>query len=813
MAWGLAVLGCSSSQAPTDAGAHDVAARDLGPDAGCSLSAAESVLTMHGDPGRTGLFAASHALSAEAIAARGLALRWRTDPLDRAEINGRSYAAQLYASPLYVDDLRLSAGPFAGRTVGAVIAATSNGWVYAIYAGWRQCGRATLAPGTILWRTQVATPGITRSDGGVPMGVLSTPVIARDARGATLYVSAMDAARGWLVSAIDLETGRVKPGWPLAITPETLAGVTANGPARFASAPEMSQRGALALSPDHSRLYIAFGTYAWAGPGWLVAVDTARAAIARAFAGAPSTQATSNAGMWSSNGPAVAPDGTVLITTGNSPADSLESPGVWGNSLLAFDPQLGLRGAYTPFNYCLLDAHNIDLGGAGVSLLPAASTGRGSTPSLAVFGGKQGVVYLVDRAALMAAERPPTQRPGCLTARRDAAQDRSLFSSAVQPAYGAPGPLVVFGEYTDDNAQVDHARMRSTPAYFRDDAGREFLYVTGAARAPASDPTPRAPSLVRLALNAPENGRAALERSGQNPETVLINPGSPIVSAHGSHGPVVWVLDAALPRSAPLVRDDGTTVPGPVLRAFDGESMALLWASPPGLFGVGGKYNEPIVAHDTVYVGADRVYAFGVPESASVDAGLADDVPHSHCANFTGYSEHFDALAAGAALPLGWDAEGTSARGLVRLNTDDEGFGAAGSRRWAIALNNAVSGRALLTMSTPAFDLSGCAEARFRVDAIAFSMERGELDRAWLELRSAGTPWQRVIDLYPSMSFTENVTCRPGLQSTGCTAWHTFEVAVPGAMLEPGVRLRMVSDTLTSHSDAMGLDAVRLDAQ
>ena len=75
----------------------------------------------------------------------------------------------------------------------------------------------------------------------------------------------------------------------------------------------------------------------------------------------------------------------------------------------------------------------------------------------------------------------------------------------------------------------------------------------------------------------------------------------------------MWVLDANVRRSQPLV---GPEVPHPLLYAFDAASLQLLWRSAPEQLEVGGKYNTPAIAHGVVYVGTDRVQAFGLSSSA-----------------------------------------------------------------------------------------------------------------------------------------------------------------------------------------------------
>jgi hypothetical protein len=71
----------------------------------------------------------------------------------------------------------------------------------------------------------------------------------------------------------------------------------------------------------------------------------------------------------------------------------------------------------------------------------------------------------------------------------------------------------------------------------------------------------------------------------------------------------VWVLDPNARRSALLVGDEA---PQPVLYAFDGMTLRLLWRSVPGQLHASGKYNEPVIARGAVFVGTDRIQAFGL---------------------------------------------------------------------------------------------------------------------------------------------------------------------------------------------------------
>jgi hypothetical protein len=74
---------------------------------------------------------------------------------------------------------------------------------------------------------------------------------------------------------------------------------------------------------------------------------------------------------------------------------------------------------------------------------------------LITFGGKQGNMYLVDRDVLPGRL---DQRQPCST---DSTTDLSLMPPGPQPQFGARGPLNVFGPYSEDFGQTDHAKARS----------------------------------------------------------------------------------------------------------------------------------------------------------------------------------------------------------------------------------------------------------------------------------------------------------------------------------------------------------------
>jgi outer membrane protein assembly factor BamB len=560
-------------------------------------------LTYHYDSQRTGWNDREMRLTPESVSGPAFGELWQTPQLD----SFNDQPPRLYATLLYVDDVKISSGQYQGRSFSVLYAVTDTGYTYAVNA----FAAGNTPPGTILWRKQL-------TDKPEFCGNLSTPII--DPRQHRIYVTGCEA-RTWSVHALDIRNGEEVNGWPVAIAPAAVntPGINRNGTTQFPSTPPI-QRGALNLSPDASRLYVAFGGARYSG--WIIAVDTIAARVATAFSATPKTEEYQG-GMWASGGPALDRQGHIHIATGASSARELMNqpdfagifPGSahnWGQSVIKLrdDPRQGftLIGTYTPFNYCQASSNDIDIGSGGtvvIDLDPATT----STPELLVLGGvKQGNVYLLDRAHM----------PGSLIQRQpcsiDSTTDRSLLSPELQPQFGQLGPVNVFGPYGDKDAMSDQARSHTTPAYFRDAAGKNYIFATGSAKTGDRLETSAPPGLARLEIVA-SPGKPAYLRIDQFEMTqTLGNPGSPIVTSHGGRDGIVWVLDENARRTTSMY---GPNAPRPVLYAFDALTLRLLWKSAPGQLFTSGKYNEPTVVRGVVFVGTDRIQAFGLPAAGT----------------------------------------------------------------------------------------------------------------------------------------------------------------------------------------------------
>ncbi len=315
----------------------------------------------------------------------------------------------------------------------------------------------------------------------------------------------------------------------------------------------------------------------------------------------------SSGGIWGVGGAAIDPHGGIFVVTGANFGSLKVQPHDWTQSVLQFSDERGvglvLRGTYSPFNYGATAAADIDLGSGGACLLPALGSDETGTPHLMALGGKQGNVYLLDRSRLPGglADRPPVGQ--------DSASDLSLLSPVPQPQFGRRGPLNVFGPYSETKGAMDKARSRSVPAYFQSEDGGHFLFVTGQSRVTEDADEPTAPCLARLKVVAVPGRPAYLEVDQFERSIVLRNPGSPLVGSRAGRDAIVWVLDENAARTALLTGDQP---PRPVLHAFDAVTLKLLWRSEEGTLFTSGKYNEPLIARDCVFVGTDRIQAFGL---------------------------------------------------------------------------------------------------------------------------------------------------------------------------------------------------------
>jgi len=547
-----------------------------------------------GERQKTGWRSNETTLTVANVGGGGFGQVWES-PLFDADPDGT--AAHLFADPVYIDSVAISTGTYSG-TFKVVFAATTAGYVYAVNAA----QNGSVAPGTILWGTHLTTAENTSGIGG-DCGVLSTPIVDTSASPPRIYVVSQDATAGWEAFAVNITNGAVLSGWPVVLGSSTIPPVNRNGSgAGWIGSQGQSQRGGLNLSPDGTLLYVDWGTYGDAGPGWLAAISTTSPAVVSSFSGSSNNAGGAQGGMWGSGGPPVDPaTGDVYTTLGNGSDET--TAGFWGSSALQFQSgsPLTLAGTYTPFDYCNLDANDVDVGAGSPIVIPALS--GTSTPDTIAFGGKQGNIYLVNRNPMPG---NLTVRPGCST---NAAGDLSLLPPGNQPQFGTRGPLNVFGPYTETQAGGDYARARTTPAYFQAN-GTNYIVATGCSKASDSDTTCIAPNVVLLQIVTPSGAPAYLQVTASQTSTAMVDADSPIITSNGSSNPIIWVLDTNLPRSS----NPWTETVHPVLYAINAmdPNLAIIYQTPTNLLDLGGKFDSPSSGDGMIFVGSDRIQAFGL---------------------------------------------------------------------------------------------------------------------------------------------------------------------------------------------------------
>jgi uncharacterized protein (TIGR03437 family) len=317
-----------------------------------------------------------------------------------------SVDGQIYAQPLYQKGLVV-----AGKTHNVVFVATMHNSVYAFDAD---------TPATPLWTVNLGPSVPTSnylSDTGpytdiVPEnGILGTPVI--DPATGTLYLVAAtfeSAKYIYRLHALDTATGKEKFGAPAVIS-ATVPGTgdsSVAGKVPFVQNQHL-QRTALLLA--NGLVYVGFGSHGDAVPfhGWVMAYNAAAVGTQAAVF---NTSANGGGGSFWQSGRGLVSDekGVVYAVASNGVTDQRLD---FAESVLKLDPQkLSLMDWFAPFNYQSLNDTDDDLGSCGAIFIPGTN--------YLVTGGKQGVLYLMDRGNLghtaandaQIVQRLDTQTPG-----------------------------------------------------------------------------------------------------------------------------------------------------------------------------------------------------------------------------------------------------------------------------------------------------------------------------------------------------------------------------------------------------------------
>ncbi len=269
-------------------------------------------------------------------------------------------------------------------THNVVYAATHHNSVYAFDAD---------AQGDPLWHVNLgpAVPGADYNMFDVQeVGILSTPVI--DGTTNTLYAVANTKENGdyiYRLHALDITTGEEKFSGPTVIA-ATIPGNnqfdSKNGQVSFVAQPHLQRPGLLLLN---NVVYIGFGSHGDVGiwHGWFLGYNAAN--IQQQVSAFATSAGGWGAAIWQSGrGPAVDDQGNIYLSTGNGTFDNAAN---WGESFLKMDTSSGIPVVtdwFAPDNYASLNDLDTDLGSCGPIL---------TASGMLVGGGKEGIIYVVDR--------------------------------------------------------------------------------------------------------------------------------------------------------------------------------------------------------------------------------------------------------------------------------------------------------------------------------------------------------------------------------------------------------------------------------
>jgi PA14 domain-containing protein/K319-like protein len=547
-----------------------------------SAFAQASVTTQHNDVARTGANLSEVVLTTTNV-----------NVSQFGKLFERAVDDEIYAQPLYVEGVNI---PGLGvRNV--VYVATNNDSVYAFDAD----DPAATAP---LWRVNYTNPAlgivpVSRTDVGQAcgtyldfagnIGIGGTPVI--DPLSQTMYFVTRTKESGTFVQrlhAIDVANGSERSGSPRVIqasVPGTGDGRDAQNNIAF-NAKTHNQRAGLLL--DHGTVYIAWASYCDQGPyhGWILGYDAASLQQVMVHNTSPDGGL---GGIWQSGGGLTADAiGNLYALTGNGSFNGDVGGRNFGNSFIKVSPTGTLLDWFTPFNWSFLNATDEDLGIQNALLIP--------NTSLIVGGGKEGVMYLLNRDNM-----------GHFRAGNNGQIVQSFQASSA-------------------------ARMNGAPVYWNSPTYGPAIYVW-----PAGDPL-KVFRLVGGVFTTPASAQSsALAAAGM--------PGGMVsVSANGGTGGT-GILWATLSRAG-----DANHNPQPgILRAYDaGNVTRELWNSQQNAardtLGNFAKFTPPTVANGKVFVASlsNKLVVYGLigPSAGNVapivDAGVDQVVTSPATTTLTG---------------------------------------------------------------------------------------------------------------------------------------------------------------------------------
>lgn len=465
----------------------------------------------------------------------------------------REVDSTVYALPLIASNVELAGG----QNRNLLIVATMKNTVYAFDAD------DTSNNSPPLWTCSLGVAPDLQNDWTGPRqwGILSTPYIDRGTN--TIYavakvLTAAGEAPVLRLNAIDLRTGALKFNSPRNVSFPFTGGQVVNG-----GALQIQRAGLLVHA---GVLYVAYANIlpdesnSVTQEGFLQSYDAAD--LSRRHASFQTTSTGLKGGIWQAGrGIAVDPQGFIYVTTAGGEYNGLDN---FGSSVLKLSPQtLSLVDWFTPSNWDLLYHGNLDISANGVTVIPGTR--------LAFAGGKEGVIYLLDR----------------------------LGMGRLEGSTGSSGPLQRF-RASQGCFQQDCSQTLGTAFWSRPDRSTSMLYVwdrRDMMRAYTFDNNTQ-----RFVTAAQRVGTVQSEQNG-----------GPAISASRSDQEtgIVWAVTVSA--------DANATLREATLRAFRATNIAdQLYHSDENRardqVGYFTKFAPPVIANGKVYVAthSNRISIYGL---------------------------------------------------------------------------------------------------------------------------------------------------------------------------------------------------------
>ena len=458
----------------------------------------------------------------------------------------------VYAQPLWVANVAIGGG-----THNIVIVATQHDSVYVFDA---DNGNGTSC--TQYWKASMLTSAYGAGSGATPVpsadtgetgdipneiGITSTPVI--DPATNYLYVVSKTKEGGQYFQRLHrliLATGAETSGAPVVLAASVSgSGDGSSGGTLPYIAMRQNQRPGLALL--NGSVYMASGSHGDNQPwhGWVLGYDAAALTLTGKFCSTPNTN---GGGIWmSGSAPTIDSNNFMYVIASNGTYNGTTE---FGDTFLKLSTTGGLSLAdwFTPDDQVTLNADNGDLGAGGaITLLDSVS---GPHPHLLIGGGKEGVLYLLNRDNM-----------GKYNANNNSAavQTWSLSASGISST----------GEFWQNTFYIGGVNAPLT-AFAFDTVKGQF------------NPVPSSQSTATFAF-----------------------PGlTPAISASGTADPILWAVDSSSSGT------NGAPTGPAVLYAYDATNLANeFWDSSQAAgnrdqAGNAVKFAVPTVANGKVYIGA-----------------------------------------------------------------------------------------------------------------------------------------------------------------------------------------------------------------